>query len=228
MNQDNFLQLTGEAIPLKGIKKIAARRMVEAWQAPAFHLSIDVEMQYALARAKAGVGTTVTDVILLATRDALLEVPQMNAHYKEEVITVYKEINIGVAVATEAGLMVPVVHNAHLRDIQSIAESRQQIVAKARTGKLGMSDIDGATFTISNLGMLGIDRFDAIINPPQIGILAIGSTKKVPVVKDSGIAIAMQATFTITCDHRAVDGATGAKFLSAIKREIEDSAEISK
>lgn len=215
-------------MPLKGIKKVAARRMVEAWQAPVFHLSVDVDMQHALVRAKAGIGTTVTDVILLATRDALLEVPQMNAHYKDEVITTFKEINIGLAVATEAGLMVPVVHNAHGRDIQSIAESRQEIVAKARTGKLGMSDIDGATFTISNLGMLGIDRFDAIINPPQIGILAIGSSKQVPIVKNLEFAIAIQATLTLTCDHRAVDGATGAKFLSVLKREIEAATEKSK
>jgi pyruvate dehydrogenase E2 component (dihydrolipoamide acetyltransferase) len=84
-----------------------------------------------------------------------------------------------------------------------------------------MADIDGATFTISNLGMLGIDRFDAIINPPQIGILAIGSTKNVPIVKESGFAVAAQATFTLTCDHRAVDGATGAKFLTKIKERIE-------
>jgi pyruvate dehydrogenase E2 component (dihydrolipoamide acetyltransferase) len=195
--------------------------MVEAWQAPVFHLSVDVDMQHALVRGKQGVGTTVTDIILLATRDALLDQPQMNAHFKDEAITVYKEINIGLAVATEAGLMVPVIHNTHVKSLQDIADSRKEIVAKSRSGSLGMADIDGATFTISNLGMLGIDRFDAIINPPQIGILAIGSTKNVPIVKDSGFAVAAQATFTLTCDHRAVDGATGAKFLTKIKERIE-------
>jgi len=216
-----MLELTGETFPLKGIKKVASRRMVEAWQAPVFHLSVDVDMQHALVRGKQGVGTTVTDIILLATRDALLDQPQMNAHFKDEAITVYKEINIGLAVATEAGLMVPVIHNTHVKSLQDIADSRKEIVAKSRSGSLGMADIDGATFTISNLGMLGIDRFDAIINPPQIGILAIGSTKNVPIVKDSGLAIAAQATFTLTCDHRAVDGATGAKFLTKIKERIE-------
>jgi len=216
-----MLELTGETFPLKGIKKVASRRMVEAWQAPVFHLSVDVDMQHALVRGKQGVGTTVTDIILLATRDALLDQPQMNAHFKDEAITVYKEINIGLAVATVAGLMVPVIHNTHVKSFQDIANSRKEIVAKSRSGSLGMADIDGATFTISNLGMLGIDRFDAIINPPQIGILAIGSTKNVPIVKDSGLAIAAQATFTLTCDHRAVDGATGAKFLTKIKERIE-------
>ncbi len=216
-----MLELTGETFPLKGIKKVASRRMVEAWQAPVFHLSVDVDMQHALVRGKQGVGTTVTDIILLATRDALLDQPQMNAHFKDEAITVYKEINIGLAVATEAGLMVPVIHNTHVKSLQDIADSRKEIVAKSRSGSLGMADIDGATFTISNLGMLGIDRFDAIINPPQIGILAIGSTKNVPIVKDSGFAVAAQATFTLTCDHRAVDGATGAKFLTKIKERIE-------
>ena len=216
-----MLELTGETFPLKGIKKVASRRMVEAWQAPVFHLSVDVDMQHALVRGKQGVGTTITDIILLATRDALLDQPQMNAHFKDEAITVYKEINIGLAVATEAGLMVPVIHNTHVKSLQDIADSRKEIVAKSRSGSLGMADIDGATFTISNLGMLGIDRFDAIINPPQIGILAIGSTKNVPIVKDSGFAVAAQATFTLTCDHRAVDGATGAKFLTKIKERIE-------
>ena len=216
-----MLELTGETFPLKGIKKVASRRMVEAWQAPVFHLSVDVDMQHALVRGKQGVGTTVTDIILLATRDALLDQPQMNAHFKDEAITVYKEINIGLAVATEAGLMVPVIHNTHVKSLQEIADSRKEIVAKSRSGSLGMADIDGATFTISNLGMLGIDRFDAIINPPQIGILAIGSTKNVPIVKESGFAVAAQATFTLTCDHRAVDGATGAKFLTKIKERIE-------
>ena len=218
-----MIELTGETFPLKGIKKVASRRMVEAWQAPVFHLSVDVDMQSALIRGKQGNGTTVTDVILQATRDALLDQPQMNAHFKNEAVTVYKEINIGLAVATDAGLMVPVIHNTNSKDLQAIADSRKEIVNKARSGSLGMADIDGATFTISNLGMLGIDRFDAIINPPQIGILAIGSTKQVPAVRESGFAIAQQATFTITCDHRAVDGATGAKFLSKIRERIEST-----
>ena len=226
MTTENYQPLMGVVTPLKGIKKVAARRMVEAWQAPAFHLSVDVEMQNAILRGKQGPGTTVTDVILLATKEALLAVPQMNSHYKDEAITTFEAINIGLAVATEAGLMVPVVHNVHQKNLAEIAESRKRIVEKARGGSLAMADIDGATFTISNLGMLGIDRFDAIINPPQIGILAIGSTKQVPVVKDKGFAIAFQATFTLTCDHRAVDGATGAKFLVAVKEMMENASGI--
>jgi pyruvate dehydrogenase E2 component (dihydrolipoamide acetyltransferase) len=220
---ENPLLSTGNPIPLKGIRKVAARRMVQAWEAPVFHLSTDVAMGNALTAAKKQSGTTVTDVLIQAVAKALAENPGINAHYKEEVVTQYSEINIGIAVATDAGLVVPVVHNVGAEEIQKIAEKRSSVVTKAREGKLSMPDIEGATFSISNLGMLGIDSFDAIVNPPQVAILAIGSTREIPIVKDSQVVIQKMANFTLTCDHRAIDGATGAKFLSALRGFIEAS-----
>jgi hypothetical protein len=214
---------SGTAVPLKGIRKVAARRMVQAWEAPVFHLSTDVIMENALFAAKKQSGTTVTDIIIEAVAQALKENLILNAHYAEETVTSFTEINIGIAVATPAGLVVPVVHNMGDDDLQAIAEKRLAVVTKARDGKLSMPDIEGATFTISNLGMLGIDSFDAIVNPPQVAILAIGSTRQIPVVENSEIVIRKVANLTLTCDHRAVDGATGAKFLSTLRSNLESA-----
>lgn len=221
----NEVLLTGIQTPLKGIRRTAARRMVQAWQAPVFHLGIEVEMEAALAKGKSAPGVTVTDVLLSLAANTLASSPEINAHYSDEVITTYSEINIGIAVATEAGLMVPVIHNVQDLSLVEIGARRKEIVAKARNGELRMADIDGATFTISNLGMLGIDRFDAIINPPQVAILAVGSTRKIPVVRESGISIGQISAFTLTCDHRAIDGAMGAKFLSRLKALLEEETE---
>jgi len=220
---ESSLLSTGTASALKGIRKVAARRMVEAWEAPVFHLSTDVKMEVALARAKAQPGTTLTDVLISAVADSLKANPALNAHYSEEVVTTYSEINVGLAVATDRGLVVPVVHNVEKRDLLGIAERRKDIVTKAREGKLTMPDIEGASFSISNLGMLGIDSFDAIVNPPQVGILAIGSTRELVVVEENEIVIRKIANFTLTCDHRAIDGATGANFLATLRTILENS-----
>ncbi len=221
VGDDTTLLSSGVASPLKGIRKVAARRMVQAWQAPVFHLSSDIKMEQVLSLAKAQLGTTVTDVLISAVAKALKSNPEINAHFSEEVVTIYSEINIGIAVATQAGLMVPVLHGVADIEITEIAENRRVIVNKARDGKLKMPDIEGATFTISNLGMLGIDSFDAIVNPPQVAILAIGSTRELPVIEAGNILIRKVANFTLTCDHRAIDGATGAKFLATLRMILE-------
>jgi pyruvate dehydrogenase E2 component (dihydrolipoamide acetyltransferase) len=212
---------SGVITPLKGIRKVAARRMVQAWSAPVFHLSTDVKMESALIASKRENNTTLTDILIGATAQALMENPALNAHFNEDAITSFSEINIGIAVATELGLVVPVIHNVNNDNLAKIAEKRKRVVTKAREGKLAMPDIEGATFTISNLGMLGIDSFDAIVNPPQVAILAIGSTREIPTVENSKIVIRKVANLTLTCDHRAVDGATGAKFLSELRKVIE-------
>lgn len=227
VSSENSVLSTGIANPLKGIRKVAARRMVQAWQAPVFHLSTDVKMEAALALAKKQPGTTVTDVLIGAVAEALRNNPDLNAHYSEEVVTIYTEINIGIAVATDAGLVVPVLHDVESDNLLEVANKRKNVVDKARNGKLSMPDIVGATFTISNLGMLGIDSFDAIVNPPQVAILAIGSTRDLPVVNGGEISVRKIANFTLTCDHRAIDGATGAKFLSALRALIENSHQAS-
>jgi pyruvate dehydrogenase E2 component (dihydrolipoamide acetyltransferase) len=214
-------EFQGVSRPLAGIRKIAARRMVEAWTAPVFHLSVNVDMSAVLAADLKAVGATVTDAILLASARALTAQPGMNAHYAENVVTTFSDVNIGLAVATEKGLTVPVLHRLQGADLAGIAGIRKDVVTKARTGKLAMRDISDGTFTVSNLGMLGIDQFDAILNPPQVAILAVGSTAQTPVVVNGEVQVRPLASFTLTCDHRAVDGATGAALLTGIRDALQ-------
>lgn len=214
-------EFAGVSKPLAGIRKIAARRMVEAWAAPVFHLGVDVDMAAVLGADLKSIGGTVTDAILLACTKALTENPSLNAHFADNVVTTFDAVNIGLAVATEKGLTVPVLHGLQGADLSGIAGIRKDVVTRARAGKLSMADISNGTFTVSNLGMLGIDQFDAILNPPQVGILAIGSTKKIPVVVDDAVQVRPVARFTLTCDHRAVDGATGAALLTSIRTHLE-------
>ena len=210
-------------VPLKGIRRVAARRMVTAWAAPVFHLTVEVDMTAALAVARAP-GITVTDVLLQATTKALLANPGLNAHYADEVVSLHAAVNLGIAVSTDAGLTVPVVHGLQSLSLPEISALRKDVVGRARIGKLERKDVDGATFTVSNLGMLGIDRFDAIVNPPQVGILAVGSTRPRVVVRDGELLARPVAELTLTCDHRAVDGAAGAGLLSVLREELEADA----
>lgn len=207
-------------VPLKGIRRTAARRMVAAWAAPVFHLQVGVDMTAALRTGKSVEGATVTDVLIMATAAALRAYPAMNATYADEVVTQYEQVNVGVAVATAAGLVVPVIHGVHGLSISDVAALRRDVVTRARTGALAMADVQGGSFTISNLGMFGIDRFDAILNTPQVGILAVGSTVERAVVADGQVVVRPVAELTLTCDHRAVDGATGAGFLAHIRAEL--------
>ncbi|MDT0263218.1 2-oxo acid dehydrogenase subunit E2 [Jatrophihabitans lederbergiae] len=217
-------ELTGTPIPLKGIRRIAARRMVQAWAAPVFHLSVAVDMTEVLGTGHRIPGATVTDALIKACASALVAVPELNGHYADEIVTLFDTVNIGVAVATDAGLMVPVIHHVEKLELPDIADRRRDVVARGRIGKLGMADIDAATFTVSNLGMLGIDQFDAILNPPQVGILAVGSTAPTAVIRENSVQARPMATLTLTCDHRAVDGVTGARMLGALRDELETTA----
>jgi pyruvate dehydrogenase E2 component (dihydrolipoamide acetyltransferase) len=215
---------TGTAVPLKGIRRTAARRMILAWEAPVFHLDVEVDMSAALAAKSQVDGATVTDVLLASCAQALKSHPAVNAHYADEVVTLFDEVNLGIAVATEAGLVVPVVHGVDQLDVAGIAAARREVVGKARDGKLSMPDVTGGTFTVSNLGMMGIDRFDAILNVPQVAILGVGTTRQRQVWNDGDPAWRPVALLTLTCDHRAIDGATGAGFLSALQASLESAA----
>lgn len=199
--------------------------MSEAWTAPVFHLTIEVDTG-SLAQQRAAVpGATVTDLLVRAAAGALLEVPEVNAHLEDDAIVQYPTASVGIAAATPKGLMVPVIHDASELELPELVERRADIVARARDGKLGFDDIVGGTFTISNLGMMGIVRFDAILNPPQVAILAVGSTNPRPLPADDGSVQWRQITeLTLTCDHRVLDGATGARFLQVLKRRIETGA----
>jgi pyruvate dehydrogenase E2 component (dihydrolipoamide acetyltransferase) len=207
--------------PLKGIRRTAARRMVAAWEAPVFHLNVEVDMTRALQVKQRQPGATVTDELLQACAAALAAHPALNAHYGEESVTTFEQVNLGLAVATEAGLMVPVIHDAGSKDLAELADARRDVTGRAREGKLAMADVTGGTFTVSNLGMMGIDRFDAILNVPQVAILAVGSTRQRQVWNDGDPVWRPVAELTLTCDHRAIDGATGAGFLSSLRTSLE-------
>jgi len=213
----------GVTTPLKGIQRTAARRMVAAWVAPVFHLSVEVDMTAALAAKKKTPGATVTDVLVACCASALTEHPALNAHYADEAITVFEPVNIGIAVATEAGLVVPVIQGVHQLDVTGIANARRELVDKARQRKLGLADLTGGTFTVSNLGMFGIDYFDAILNVPQVAILAVGGTRQRQIWNDGDPVWRPMSEISLTCDHRALDGATGAKFLSTLRQQLESA-----
>jgi len=211
----------GQRTELKGMRRTAARRMVTAWEAPVFHLTVEVDMTQA-SRAKIVVpGSTVTDVLVSAAAHALTAVPAVNVHVDGEAVVSFERAHVGIAVATEKGLTVPIIHNADQLDLQGIAERRKDIVGRARTGGLGREDITGGTFTISNLGMLGVTRFDAIVNTPQAAILAVGATIRRNVWTEDGGHWRPIAELTLTADHRALDGAVAAEFLAALKAKLE-------
>ncbi|MBX3597723.1 MAG: 2-oxo acid dehydrogenase subunit E2 [Rhizobiaceae bacterium] len=205
-------------VPLSRTARTMVRHMNEAWQAPMFAVTVEVDMSAAVSGRKEGI--TVTDMILAATVSSLAAHPQLNAHFREDAIVEHEDINIGLAVSSENGLSVPVIHGAQALTIDQIAERRRQIVQKARTGQLRVTDMVGGTFTISNLGMFDVARFTAILNPPQVAILAIGSASKRFVWNNGEPQWRDVAEFSLTCDHRATDGATAAQFLATLKEKL--------
>ena len=211
----------GVDTPLTGIRKTAAKHMVKAWSAPVFHLTVDIDMSHALAVKDVVPTATVTDVIIQAFGRALVAHPEVNVYVGEESVTAFPDAHVGIAVASPKGLTVPVIHYASTKSLEEIAQSRSDVVARAREGKLTREDITGGTFTVSNLGMMGVCQFDAILNVPQAAIVAIGQTDKNYVLRNDEPVWVPMASFTLTCDHRALDGASGATFLQTVKNIIE-------
>ncbi|MET0885329.1 MAG: 2-oxo acid dehydrogenase subunit E2 [Mycetocola sp.] len=208
----------GTTVRLRGIRRTAARRMVEAWKAPMFHLTADVDFTEVLASAKRRDGTTVTDLLLAAAAHALLAVPEVNVLVGDEELTQFEHADIGIAAATPKGLLVPVLRAVDTLGIREISSRRRELVDKARQGTLTLDEMSGGTFSISNLGMTSVTRFDAILNPPQAAILAVGATRRVPFPgDDDAVTWRPVAALTLTADHRAFDGATGAAFLAALE-----------
>ena len=209
----------GRVTPLSKTARLMARHMAEAWQAPMFALACEVDMAAAMANRPEGV--TVTDVILSACVRTLPAHPRLNAHYRNDAIVAFDDINIGLAVAAEKGLTVPVIHAAQTLTLTEIAARRRDLVEKTRAGRVRVTDVTGGTFTVSNLGMFDVTRFTAIINPPQVAILAVGAVNRRQVWNGGDPQWRPVAEFTLTCDHRAIDGAAGAAFLGALKRRLE-------
>ena len=221
-----------EEIELTSTRKTIARRLTEAWQAPVFQLTLSVDMTRALelrerlvARLQEGeTKPTVSDLLTKVCAAALVRHPAVNAHFAGEKILRFPYAHVGIAVAAPNGLVVPVIRDADRRTIQEIAAARADSVGRARDGKLQLADLEGGTFTISNLGMFGIEQFIAVLNPPQAAILAVGSIEEKPVVRDGQVVVRPLMSMTITCDHRAVDGADGAEFLRTVKELLEEPA----
>lgn len=221
-------------IPLKGIRKIIARRMTESFRdTPHFYLSVEVDMsavQDLKERVKdeierrAKVRLTLTDILVKVVASALKEHPIINSRIEGDQIRLLEEINVGVAIALDDGLIVPVVHCADHKSLAEIATVIRNLTRRARRGKLSLEDVGGGTFTLSNMGMLGIDKINPIINPPECSILGVGRTIEKPVVQGGEIKIKPMAWFTLSSDHRIVDGAAAGLFLNHIQKIIENPA----
>jgi pyruvate dehydrogenase E2 component (dihydrolipoamide acetyltransferase) len=219
-----------ERIPLTNIRKTIARRLTAAWQAPVFQLTVTADMTRAnelVARARVlnpDVRITVTDVLAKVSAQALMRHRDVNVQYTEEALLKFPTANVGIAVAAPQGLVVPVLRSVERLSLAEVAGVRGDAVGRARENKLTTQDFEDGTFTISNLGMFGIEQFIAVINPPQAAILAVGATVDTPVVRDGAVEVRPMMTMTLTVDHRAVDGAEGADFLRTVKTFVEDPA----
>ncbi|QQQ18930.1 pyruvate dehydrogenase complex dihydrolipoamide acetyltransferase [Brevundimonas vitis] len=220
-----------DLIPLDGMRKAIARRMVDSiQQVPHFPLFIDVEIDALLAaRArvnalleKSGVKVSVNDFVIKAAAMALKAVPEANASYTPEGIALHHNADIAMAVAIDGGLITPIIRKAETKSLSQIATESKDLAKRARERKLKPEEFQGGTFSVSNLGMFGIKSFSSIINEPQGAIMSVGAGEQRPVVKNGQLAVATVMTVTVTCDHRVVDGATGARFLQAFKPLIED------
>jgi pyruvate dehydrogenase E2 component (dihydrolipoyllysine-residue acetyltransferase) len=221
-----------EVVELTSIRRTIARRLSEAWTAPVFQLGVSADMAEVLhlrealvaGLAEGDLKPTVNDVLTKLAAVALVRHRAVNATFTGEEIHRHASANVGIAVAAPTGLVVPVVSGAERLSIQEIARRRADLVTRARDGKLTLADLEGGTFTISNLGMFGVEQFVAVLNPPQVAILAVGAVKDTPVVVDGALDVAPLVQLTLTCDHRAIDGAEGADFLRTLVALVEQPA----
>ena len=212
------------------MRKTIARRLTEAWQIPVFQLQVSVDMSRAdallsrLSEDEDGPRATVTDVLTKVCASALMRHQEVNAQWTDDAILLLPTANVGIAVATPQGLVVPVMRSAERLRLAEIAAARADLVGRAREGRLQRADLEEGTFTISNLGMYRVERFTAVLNPPQAAIVAVGATEEKPVVLDGEIVVRPMLALTATFDHRAVDGAPAAEFLQTVKELLEEPA----
>ncbi len=221
-----------EVVQLSSIRKTIARRLTEAWEAPVFQLTVTADASELVGTRERMVEhllegetkPTVNDVLTRLVAAALMRHRAVNAQFVGGEIHRYPTANVGIAVATPNGLVVPVIRGADRLSVAQIAAARSDLVARARDGKLQLQDLEGGTFTISNLGMYGVEQFIAVLNPPQVAILAVGSIEEKPLVVEGELLVAPALTVTLTCDHRAIDGSEGAEFLRTVKTFVETPA----
>jgi pyruvate dehydrogenase E2 component (dihydrolipoyllysine-residue acetyltransferase) len=217
----------GTAIPLTGMRRTIAKRLAESkFTAPHFYVTVEIDMDAAVSLREQlieseDVKLSYNDLALKACAKALTRFPTVNASWTGETIQTHAEVHLGVAVSLPEGLITPVVRNADRKHVVEISREVKDLAARARDKKLKPEEFSGSTFTVSNLGMMDVTEFTAIINPPEAAILAVGAVRKVPVVKDDQVAVGHRMKVTLSCDHRVVDGALGAQFLGEVRRLLE-------
>jgi pyruvate dehydrogenase E2 component (dihydrolipoamide acetyltransferase) len=226
-----------EEIPLSSVRRVVARRLVESMQStPHFYLTTSVDAEELLGfraelnrQLQAGgqdLKVSVNDLIVKACAVRLRANPALNVSFGGDKLLAHRRVHVGIAVAVEEGLVVPVVRDPDQKSLTQVAREAGELIERARTGRLGPDDMGGGTFTVSNLGMFGIDQFTAVINPPEAAILAVGAALAEPVATDDGVVVHRRMRLTLSIDHRALDGATGAAFLAQLKSTLEHPLQI--
>ena len=227
-------QAGASRIQLSGMRKIIAQRLVESLgPIPHFYLTIEINAAPLMAAREelksAGEGAdtskiTVNDFVLKAAVQAAVKVPRVNASFDGDAIVQYADVDLGIAVAIEDGLLTPVIRAAQNKSLREISESVKDLASRARNKRMKPEEFQGGTFTVSNLGGMGIDSFSAVINPPQGFILAVGKVTKVPVIDGDQIVVGNRMSITMSCDHRVIDGAIGAEYLEELRHLLENPA----
>ena len=224
-----------EDIPTSQMRKAIAKRLVTSiGPVPTFYLTVDVDMGRVMEARKSinailekdGMRISINDILLKAIAAALRQHPNCNAQWHDDFVRRFNAVHLGVAVAIEDGLITPVIKNAHAKGIAQISAEVRELAGRAREKKLMPDEYTGSTFTVSNLGMLGIHEFTAIINPPESGILAVGGIVETPVVIDGQVTVRPRMRITMSCDHRVIDGAQGARFLQTLQGMLEEPTAI--
>lgn len=216
-----------EDVELSQMRRTIAKRLVQSKApVPHFYLTIDVAMDraweaYRALREEKGT-ITINDIVIKAVASALRHHPEMNASFAGDRVRRYNRVHIGVAVAVDEGLITPVIRDADLKTLEEISVESKTLAKQARARRLQPHEYTGATFSVSNLGMMGIDEFAAVINPPEAAVLAVGAVRQVPVVENGTIKIGYRMKATLSIDHRVADGAMGARFLQTLKRLLEN------
>ncbi|MDZ4366188.1 MAG: pyruvate dehydrogenase complex dihydrolipoamide acetyltransferase [Afipia sp.] len=224
-----YVEGTYEEIPLDGMRKTIARRLTQSMQEiPHFYLTVDCELDELLAtrkklnaEASEGAKLSVNDFLIRAAALALVKVPMANVSFAGNALLKHDHADIGIAVALDGGLITPIIRAAETKGLAEISAEAKSLAERARNKKLKPNEFEGGSFSISNLGMFGIKHFTAVVNPPQAAILAVGKGEERPIVHDGKLEVATVMTVTMSCDHRAIDGALGAQFLEAFKSFVE-------
>ena len=224
-----------EDVPTSQMRKSIAKRLVTSiGPVPTFYLTVEVDMNRVIEARESmnsmleedGYRISVNDIVLKAVAAALRQHPNCNAQWHDNFVRRFNAVHLGVAVAIDEGLITPVIRNAHAKGIMQIASEVRELAGRARTKKLMPDEYTGSTFSVSNLGMFGIQEFTAIINPPEAGILAVGGIEETPVVVSGEVKICPRMRITMSCDHRVIDGAQGARFLATLKSMLEEPTAI--